>query len=284
MKDYTTYLITGGSGFLGRALAKRLKGEVRIFSRDESLQEKMKEEYPHCKYILGDVRDYDSIRNAVRGAEVVIHAAAVKYLDWAEEQPTDCVKTNILGSMNVIKACLEEGVKACVACSTDKAPYTRSVYGASKLIMEALLKEANQYNKTKFCYVRYGNVVGSTGSIIPKWIRAVKQGEPLYVTGKKMRRFFMSADDAVDTIFEAIRQEKNMIQVGMKAINMWRLAEIISEGKVPVYETEPRSGERLYEVLRADYEGEEYSTNNAPEFSDEEIKQLIYEGIIKKTD
>lgn len=266
-------LITGGSGYLGNALVKRIDGKIRIFSRSESLQAKMKEKYPDLDYVLGDVQDYDSVREAVRGMDVVIHAAAMKFLDWAEVNPNECVKTNVIGSMNIIKACLEEGVRICVGCSTDKVPYTRNVYGASKLIMESLFHYANKHGKTNFLIVRYGNVVGSTGSVIPKWIKAKKEGKPIYVTGKKMRRFFMTVDHAVDCILKAMETGKDYIPRDLKAINMWKLAEIIADGKVPVKEMPIRPGEREYEILIPDYEGEQYTTSEAPDLTIEDIKK-----------
>lgn len=269
-------LITGGSGFLGTALIKKLKkSDVRIISRDESLQEKVKERFSHVRCILGDIRDYEAILDATKDVDYVIHAAAVKYVDWAQEQPTDCVKTNIFGSMNVIRACIENKVKVCVGCSTDKAPYSRNVYGCSKQIMEALFKEANAYKRTKFVITRYGNVIGSTGSVIPKWKEARDRGDNLLVTGKDMFRFFMTVEDAADLVLKALRTKKTIIPDNLKAINMWKLAEAIVEDKKRVKEIPPRPGERPYEVLIADYEGEMFSTINADKFTIKEIKKLI---------
>jgi len=270
-----TILITGGSGFLGRRLALHLMKsdakEIRIFSRDESLQEKMKDKYPLCNYILGDVRDYQSVKKAASGVNVVIHAAAVKYLDWAQVQPTDCVKTNILGSMNVIDACMDNDVDICVGCSTDKAPFAVNVYGCSKQIMEGLFREANKYNKTRFVITRYGNVIGSTGSVIPKWLEAVKNKKEILLTDRNMKRFFMSADQAVETVFKAIEERSDQIP-RLKTVNMMRLAELISEYKVNIIETGLRPGERLFEVLE-----DGYTTDDAEEFTDEEILELISE-------
>lgn len=265
-----TVLITGGSGFLGNQLAKVKFKEIRIFSRDESLQEKMKCSFPNLKYILGDVRDYQALKNALTGVDIVIHAAAVKYLDWAELQPTDCLKTNILGSVNVINACMDAGVKLCVGCSTDKAPHAVNVYGCSKQIMEALFHEANQYGKTKFLITRYGNVIGSTGSIIPKWKQMVKDGKDLLVTGRDMRRFLMTPQQAVNCVLECIKTEKDCIPTDLKAIDMWKLAEIIADGKVKVKAIPKRPGERDFEILT-----EYFTTNDAKSFTKEEIKEII---------
>jgi len=272
-------LITGGSGFLGNAIADRLEKvvkELRVFSRDESLQEKMMYRYPRVKYILGDVRDYDSLKNALKGVDIVVHAAAVKYLNWAEVQPSDCVKTNIIGSMNLIKACLDNDVKICVGCSTDKAPEAVNVYGCSKQIMEALFKEANQYNSTKFLITRYGNVIGSTGSVIPKWLRCIEDNRVIYVTSKDMRRFFMTVDDAVDCVLKVIDTEENYIPTNLKAINMWHLAELIAKDRGMIIESELRPGERKYEILSTEKDGKIYTTNEAEDFTDEEILKLIY--------
>lgn len=271
--DDKVILITGGSGFLGQQLVKKIVHsnykEIRIFSRDESLQEKMKEKYPFCTYILGDVRDYNSVKKATSGVNVVIHAAAVKYLDWAQVQPIDCIKTNILGSMNVIDACIDNDVDICVGCSTDKALYSVNVYGCTKQIMEALFKEANKYNKTQFVITRYGNVIGSTGSVIPKWLDAVKNNKEILLTDRNMKRFFMSPTQAVEVVFKAIEERKDQIPK-LKVANMMKLAEIISEYKVNIIETGLRPGERLFEVL-----DEGYTTDEAEEFTEEELKELI---------
>jgi FlaA1/EpsC-like NDP-sugar epimerase len=225
--------------------------------------------------VLGDVRDISLLRYAFKGADIVIHAAAVKYLDWAEMQPRDCVKTNIIGSMNVIDACIESDVDICVGCSTDKAPYARNVYGCSKQIMEALFKDANKYGSTAFTIVRYGNVIGSTGSIIPKWKEAVKAGKNLKVTGRNMVRFMMTVEQAAKCVIKSIEKRKNVIPIDLKTVNMWDLAGYIANGKVGIEEIPIRPGERDYEILVADYEGKEFSTKNALKYTKEDILKII---------
>jgi FlaA1/EpsC-like NDP-sugar epimerase len=141
--------------------------------------------------------------------------------------------------------------------------------------MESLFNEANQYKKTLFTIVRYGNVIGSTGSVIPKWKKAREEGTPIFVTNKEMVRFFMTVDQSVDLIFKSIKERKNIIPRDLKAINMWTLAEIVSQGKVPIKEIGKRAGERNFEVLIPDYEGDEFSTKNAKRYTKQEIAKLI---------
>lgn len=264
-----TILITGGTGSLGNKLVEKLllfkPKEIRILSRSETLQDQMRFKFPNLKYILGDIRDYYSVKQAVRGCDLVIHAAAFKYLDLGQIQPRECVMTNVVGSLNVIQACKEEGIKTCVGISTDKAPYARNVYGCTKQIMEKLLEEAG-YN-----WVRYGNVIGTNGSVIPKWLKLKQEGKPLLITDKRMTRFFFTLDEAANAVFKCIKEKRNIIPE-MKSLKIYDLAKAISDN-VKIIGLRP--GEKLHETLVADYEGKELSTKTAKKFTKNEIKQIV---------
>lgn len=260
-----TILITGGTGSLGKGLLESIKNakEIRILSRSETGQIPLKAQYPNVKFILGDVKDGMSVRNAVRGVDIVIHAAAFKFLDLAEKQPRECVLTNVLGSLNVIDAVmLEPSVKLCVGISTDKVVYARNVYGATKHIMEKLFKEANGQTKTKFTCVRYGNVLGTTGSVLTIWERQQAEGKPLTITDKRMRRFFFSLDEAVGLVLHAIKHAKGgeIFAIKMPSYSIYEMAKQYSDN---IVETGMRPGEKLNETLIGDYEGEEFTSKQS---------------------
>jgi UDP-N-acetylglucosamine 4,6-dehydratase (inverting) len=210
-------LITGGTGSLGKALTRRILSqwpEVRrlvIFSRDEQKQFVMaqefgNQEFPAIRYFIGDVRDYERLKRAMKDVEYVIHAAAMKHVHLAEYNPMECVKTNILGAENVINACLETEVKNVVALSTDKAAAPINLYGATKLASDKLFVAANNirgWNDIRFSVVRYGNVMGSNGSVIPFFINKRKEGY-LPITEPTMTRFNISLDGGVDMVLHAM--------------------------------------------------------------------------------
>lgn len=210
-------LITGGSGSLGRAFVeKALKTwpkieRLVIFSRDEQKQFQMAQEFPHIKYpmiryFIGDVRDYERIKRALSGVNFVIHAAAMKHVPIAEYNPDECVKTNIGGAENLIRACLETNVDKVVALSTDKAAAPINLYGATKLVSDKLFVAANNVKGTRnitFSVVRYGNVMGSTGSVIPFFINKKKDGV-LPITHPEMTRFNISLEDGVNMVLHAL--------------------------------------------------------------------------------
>lgn len=258
-------LITGGTGSLGKGLLKRAKNakEIRILSRSETGQIPLKAQYPNVKFILGDVKDGMSVRNAIQGVDVVIHAAAFKFLDLAETQARECVLTNVLGTINVIDAVnLEPSVKLCIGISTDKVVYARNVYGCTKHIMEKLFREANGQSNTIFTCVRYGNVIGTTGSVLTVWKRQKAAGMPLTITDKRMRRFFFSIDKAIDLVFYAIKHAKGgeVFAIKMPSYSLWDLANKLSDS---VIEVGLRPGEKLNETLIGDYEGEEFTSEQS---------------------
>jgi len=257
------YLITGGTGSLGRGLLEALEGEdITVMSRSETGQIPLKAKYPKVKFILGDVRDATAVKNAMKGINIVIHAAAFKFLDVAELQARECALTNVLGSINVIDAALgEKSVKKVIGISTDKVVSPENVYGCTKHIMEKLFREANRNSDKIFSCVRYGNVLATTGSVLTIWKRQKEEGEPLTITDKRMRRFFFSLDEAVDLVIYAIENAKGgeTFAIKMKSYSIYEMAKEISD-KIKVIGLRP--GEKLDETLIGSYEGEEFSTKD----------------------
>lgn len=246
-------LITGGAGTLGRAIVRTAReqgwpAQFTILSRGELLQSQMRKLFPECRYVLGDVRDYERLAAAVAGHDVVIHAAAMKRIPECEANPTECLATNVHGSVNVVRACIAAGVDRCVGVSTDKACRASTIYGASKLAMEAVFRAAGS-NETRFTLVRYGNVVASRGSVVPLWREQAHQGRPLTITDRRMTRFFMAESDAVDLIDRALRAAPGTITIPkMGALALLDLAGLIAPG-APVQEIGLRSDEKLHEDL-----------------------------------
>ena len=213
-----TLLITGGTGSFGNAVLNRFLqtdiGEIRVFSRDEKKQDDMRHEFQakmpeaagKLKFYIGDVRDINSIRNAMYGVDYIYHAAALKQVPSCEFFPIEAVKTNIIGTENVLVAAIEAGVKNIVCLSTDKAAYPVNAMGTSKAMMEKVIVAKSRTispEKTKICCTRYGNVMCSRGSVIPLWIDQIKQGNPITITDPNMTRFIMSLDEAVDLVLFA---------------------------------------------------------------------------------
>lgn len=211
-----TLMITGGTGSFGSTVLNRFLtsdiGEIRIFSRDEKKQDDMRHDYQvkypehadKLQFYIGDVRDIDSVRNAMHGVDYIFHAAALKQVPSCEFFPIEAVKTNVLGTENVLTAAIEEGVETVVCLSTDKAAYPVNAMGTSKAMMEkVIVAKARNSKKTKICCTRYGNVMCSRGSVIPLWIDQIKAGNPITITEPTMTRFIMSLDEAVDLVLFA---------------------------------------------------------------------------------
>lgn len=262
LKD-KSILITGGTGSLGKALTKHIittypdVKKIIIFSRDEQKQFQMAQEYPESvfpqmRFFIGDVRDYERVRRALKGVNYVIHAAAMKHVPIAEYNPMECVKTNIMGAENVINACLETGVERVVALSTDKAAAPINLYGATKLASDKLFVAANNirgWNPIKFSVVRYGNVMGSNGSVIPFFINKVKDGV-LPITDPNMTRFNISLQGGVDMVMHALEYAWGG-EIFVPKIPSYRITDIAEaigpDCKKPVVGIRP--GEKIHEEM-----------------------------------
>ena len=257
-------LITGGTGSLGNALTSRLLKEdvdtIRIFSRNENKQNTMEAEFKddRLRFLLGDVRDYSRLVRAMEDIDIVFHAAALKHVPIIEYNPFEAIKTNVIGSQNVIDACLKENVEKAVAIGTDKAVSPLNTYGATKLLMEKLFVTASNYLKkerhqTKFFALRYGNVLGSSGSVIPKFIEQIKNKEKITITDPNMTRFSISMDEALDFILNATEIAKGseifipkLRAYTIKDIKnaLFELLQKIDEENIGI-----REGEKLNEIL-----------------------------------
>ena len=258
-----TLLITGGTGSFGNAVLKRFLDtdikEIRIFSRDEKKQDDMRHLYNNdkIKYYIGDVRDIDSIRNAMHSVDYVFHAAALKQVPSCEFFPVEAVKTNVLGTNNVITAAVEAGVKKVICLSTDKAAYPVNAMGTSKAMMEKVaVSKARTVDpdKTLICCTRYGNVMCSRGSVIPLFIEQIKEGKPLTVTEPEMTRFIMSLEEAVDLVLFAYENAKSgdILVQKAPACTIAVLAEAVkqlfrADNEIKIIGI--RHGEKMYETL-----------------------------------
>jgi UDP-N-acetylglucosamine 4,6-dehydratase/5-epimerase len=264
MFDGKKILITGGTGSLGQALTKRLLeynvNNIRIFSRNESDQIDMESKFndKRLRFLLGDIRDYSRLLRAMEDVDIVFHTAALKHVPKIEYNPFEGIKTNVLGSQNVIDACLEQNVERVVAIGTDKAVSPLNTYGATKALMEKLFMSANNYvnrekHRTKFITIRYGNVLGSSGSVIPKFIELIKKNKAITITDPKMTRFTITMNEALDFILNAtkIGQGSEIFIPKMKAYDMNTLVKTLSEllGEVKQEITGIREGEKLHEAL-----------------------------------
>lgn len=258
-----TLLITGGTGSFGNAVLKRFLNsdikEIRIFSRDEKKQDDMRKRYHSDKlrFYIGDVRDYQSVLTAMRGVDFVYHAAALKQVPSCEFYPLEAVKTNVLGTENVLEAAVASGVSRVVCLSTDKAVYPINAMGISKAMMEKVIvaKSRNVPNGTTICATRYGNVMASRGSVIPLFVEQILAGRAISITDPNMTRFMMTLEDAVDLVLYAFEHGQNgdifvqkapaaTIEVLAKA-----LLELLNRKDHPVNIIGTRHGEKLFEAL-----------------------------------
>lgn len=257
-------LITGGTGSFGNAVLNRFLEtdikEIRIFSRDEKKQDDMRKKYdnPKLKFYIGDVRDYNSILSAARGVDFIYHAAALKQVPSCEFHPLEAVKTNVLGTENVLEAAIANSVKRVVCLSTDKAVYPINAMGISKAMMEKVMvaKSRNvDSSKTVICGTRYGNVMASRGSVIPLFVNLMKAGSPLTITDPNMTRFMMTLEDAVDLVLYAFEHGSNgdiFVQKAPAAtIETLAVAlkDLLGMPEHPVDVIGTRHGEKLYEAL-----------------------------------
>lgn len=257
-------LITGGTGSLGQALTKALLktdvSTIRIFSRNESKQVAMESEFhdKRLRFLIGDVRDKERLIKALEDVDVVFHAAALKHVPVVEYNPFESIKTNVIGSQNVIDACLHQNVETAVCIGTDKAVSPLNTYGATKLLMEKLFVTANNYlnrqkYRTKFLAVRYGNVIGSSGSVILKFIKQIKAKKKITITDPKMTRFSITMDQALDLIFDTTSngKESEIYVPKLKAYSIMDVKEVLFEllGNNGEEIVGIRPGEKLHEVL-----------------------------------
>jgi UDP-N-acetylglucosamine 4,6-dehydratase/5-epimerase len=257
----SSILVTGGTGSFGRAfiaevLAHHNPQRVAVFSRDELKQYEMKQHYlddERVRFFLGDIRDRERLRMAMNGVDYVVHAAALKQVDTAEYNPMEYVKTNILGSENVLTTAIDDGVKKVVALSTDKASSPVNLYGATKLTADKLFVSGNHYSYargTKLAVVRYGNVMASRGSVIPFWRDLAAQGKPLPITDERMTRFWITLQQAVDFVIESfeIMDGGELYVPRIPSMKLTDLAEAIAPGAEMV-EIGIRPGEKLHEEM-----------------------------------
>lgn len=259
--DGKVLMITGGTGSFGNAVLRRFLEtgikEIRIFSRDEKKQDDMRHLYnnPKIKYYIGDVRDLQSVKNAIHGVDYIFHAAALKQVPSCEFFPVEAVKTNVIGTDNVLTAAIEEGVKKVICLSTDKAAYPINAMGISKAMMEkTFVAKSRTSDSTIICGTRYGNVMCSRGSVIPLFIDQIREGKPLTVTEPKMTRFIMSLEEAVELVLYAFQNANAgdiMVQKA-PACTIEVLAQAVKElfkGESEIKVIGIRHGEKMYETL-----------------------------------
>jgi len=262
-----TLMITGGTGSFGNAVLNGFLdtdiGEIRIFSRDEKKQDDMRHEFQakmpelaeKISFYIGDVRDLQSVKNAMHGVDYIFHAAALKQVPSCEFFPIEAVKTNVLGTDNVLTAAIEEGVQTVICLSTDKAAYPVNAMGTSKAMMEKVIVAKSRTTKnTKICCTRYGNVMCSRGSVIPLWIDQIKAGNPITITEPKMTRFIMSLEEAVDLVLFAFEHGNSgdILVQKAPACTIETLAKAVTGLFAPEHEIRVigiRHGEKMYEAL-----------------------------------
>jgi len=264
-----TLMITGGTGSFGNTVLRRFLqtdiGEIRVFSRDEKKQDDMRHEFQQTmpevsdklKFYIGDVRDIQSVKNAMHGVDYIFHAAALKQVPSCEFFPIEAVKTNVLGTDNVLTAAIDEGVKCVICLSTDKAAYPVNAMGTSKAMMEKVVVAKSRtvsHEKTKICCTRYGNVLCSRGSVVPLWIEQIKEGKPITITEPAMTRFVMSLEEAVDLVLFAFEngESGDILVQKAPACTIEVLAQAVKELFAPDTDIKVigiRHGEKMYETL-----------------------------------
>ena len=298
MFSNSVLLITGGSGSFGNAVLDRFLRsdikEIRIFSRDEKKQDDMRKKYSSekIKFYVGDVRDYSSILNATRGVDFLYHAAALKQVPSCEFHPMEAVKTNILGTENVLEAAIQNGVRRVVCLSTDKAVYPINAMGISKAMMEKVMVAKSRNvdpTKTVICGTRYGNVMASRGSVIPLFVDQIRDGKPLTITDPSMTRFMMTLSDAVDLVLYAFQHGNNGDMFVQKApaatveTLAMALTSLMGKPEHPINVIGTRHGEKRFEALLsreemvcADDMGEYYRV--APDHRDLNYGKFVEQG------
>ena len=282
-------LITGGTGSLGSALTKRLLDNnadtIRIFSRDELKQSQMDENFndSRLRFLIGDIRDKERLEKATEGIDIVIHAAALKHVPVIEYNPFEAIKTNVQGAQNVVDACLKNDVKFALAIGTDKAVSPFNTYGATKLLMERLFVSANYHkghHKTKFSCVRYGNVLGSRGSIVPKFVEQITLGRKITITDPNMTRFNITMNQALELIFRALKNSEGG-DVHVPKLEAYRVGDMkdvileLMESNIEVEKIPVRPGEKYDEILINEHEIRDTYENQDNDY-------VIYENQLAK--
>ena len=308
MLENPSIFVTGGAGTLGRAIAQRRKdegwaGKLTVYSRDSHKHEQMRRSFPDVNYVQGDIRNPETLYNAMVGHDVVIHAGAVKIIPVSEFYSIDTFDVNVTGSWNVCAQALRANVRRVLGISTDKACHAANAYGASKYLMEKLFQEYSRIDSdTSFHLVRYGNVLESTGSVIETWKNAVGNGEPINVTDPRMTRFWLSPKQAVELIVQALKIESGTILIPkMPSLSILKLADYVLPEKFEVNSVPLRPGEKMHEELLTVEETKyavesndffflrpttepqnqntnplSYSSDIAPELTREQLENLLY--------
>lgn len=258
-----TVLITGGTGFIGRQLVREIlkygPKSIRILSRDELKHHNLKQMFKTevVKSLVGDVRDYERLKKATKGCDIVIHAAALKRIDLIEYNVEECIKTNVIGTTNVVNACLENNVDKALYVSTDKACLPVNTYGATKFLSERIFIESNYSkgsHKTSFVCVRYGNVLNSTGSLLPMVKESIAKGEEISLTDESMTRFFITPHQAVELIFNALKYGSGG-EVFIPKLDSFKILDVLNVVKEaynhdkPIRRTGIRPGEKIHELM-----------------------------------
>lgn len=265
-----TLLITGGTGTLGKELlriATKLFDKVICYSRDEYKQAQVCQLYPEggesgIRYFVGDVRDTERLLQAMQGVTHVIHAAAMKRIDTCEYNPQEAIKTNIIGSQNVCECAIKAGVKKCILVSTDKAPSAITLYGSTKFVAERCFIDSNNLGKTRFSVVRYGNVIGSRGSVFELWQKQKENNIPITVTSKDMTRFFWKIEDAAKFVLDMLEITEGG-EIFLPMMPSYKIIDIAKTYSSNVVEVGLRGSEKLHEVLMTEDESKDcYSNDN----------------------
>ena len=291
-----TLMITGGTGSFGNTVLNGFLtsdiGKIRIFSRDEKKQDDMRHEYQakfpeyadKIQFYIGDVRDLQSVKNAMHGVDYIFHAAALKQVPSCEFFPVEAVKTNVLGTENVLTAAIDEGVHNVICLSTDKAAYPVNAMGTSKAMMEkVIVAKSRTAKKTKICCTRYGNVLCSRGSVVPLWIEQIREGKPVTLTSPDMTRFVMSLPEAVKLVLFAFKKGESgdIFVQKAPACTIETLAKATVELFRPGHEIRVigiRHGEKMFETLLTNEEcahAYDFNSNNTKLMTVEEIKEKL---------
>ena len=277
-----TYLVTGGSGFLGKKTIERIHeqgGNILTIARDEGKLIQLKQDLPYVEFLTGDIADKFDCEQAVRMVDGIFHLAAFKHVGIAETQSRECIRSNTIGSLNLLELTAEYDLDFNVGISTDKAAIVSGVYGASKFLMEALYRQfETNYPDTQFRIVRYGNVLYSTGSVLPKWRDLLKKGQTPIITEPKATRFFWTIDQAVDLIWDCMLKAENSLPYvpDMKAMEMGDLLQAMINKYAKDKDIKPEviglgKGENLHEKILADG----LSSEDAKKFTIKQIMELI---------